>query len=338
VKNGIFIIDAVTHVHDMTDTNIVGEEGRLAAGNLARHGKRFSVLPTYPVRATLMGEQVPFDEAHHILFEESDTDMAIAQTVPLLGWWKKGFAPAEVQYRFSQQYPDRILFCGGVDPLYQGVEGAVEEIERQVTEWGSVGFKFYQAHRKGLSWRADDERIAYPLWEKCLELGVTNVQFHKGAPFGNENVEDLRPNDIQKAAADFPELTFVLHHFGIPYIEETINIAGRFPNVWLALSAWINMYPIMPQECLHWIGKALLFIDPKKLIYGSEAFVWPNLQAYIDLFLDMQMPEQLQEGYGYPEITDDVKRMIIGENAARLFGIDIEAKKRELYGDKALPV
>jgi predicted TIM-barrel fold metal-dependent hydrolase len=214
------------------------------------------------------------------------------------------------------------------------VEGAVEEIERQVTEWGSIGFKFYQAHRKGLSWRADDERIAYPLWEKCLELGITNVQFHKGAPFGNENVEDLRPNDIQKAAADFPELTFVLHHFGIPYIEETINIAGRFPNVWLALSAWINMYPIMPQECLHWIGKALLFVDPKKLIYGSEAFVWPNLQAYIDLFLDMKMPEQLQEGYGYPEITDDVKRMIIGENAARLFGIDIEAKKRELYGDK----
>jgi hypothetical protein len=25
--------------------------------------------------------------------------------------------------------------------------------------------------------------------------------------------------------------------------------------------------------------------------------------------------------------------MILGENAARLFGVDIEAKKRELYGD-----
>lgn len=336
MKDGMFVIDSVAHVHDMTETNIVGDEGRHAAGNLAAHGARFAVPPTYPVRQTLMGEHVPLEEAYRILFEESDTDVAVAQTVPLLGWWKQGFAPAESQYRFKEAYPDRVLFCGGVDPIYQGVEGAVEELERQFHEWGAIGFKFYQAHRRGLSWRADDERIAYPLWEKCVELGVTNVQFHKGAPFGNEHVEDLRPNDVQDAATDFPQLTFIIHHFGIPYVDESINIAARWPNVWLALSAWINMYPLMPQECLHQLGKALLFVGPEKLLYGSEAFVWPNLQAYIDLFAEMEMPIELQEGYGYPEITDEAKRMILGENAARLLGIDIETKKRELYGGKAV--
>jgi predicted TIM-barrel fold metal-dependent hydrolase len=335
LKDGMFVIDAVAHLHDMTDTNIVGTQGRQAASNLANYAARFSKGPTYPVRRTLMGERVPPEEAYRILFEEAGTDMAVAMAVPLLGFWKNGFAPAEPQYRFKEMFPDRVLFVGGVDPLYDGVEAAVAELERQVTDWGAVGMKFYQAHPRGLSWRADDRRLAYPMWEKCVELGITNVQFHKGAPFGNEHVEDLRPNDIQDAATDFPELTFVIHHFGVPYVDETMSIAARNPNVWLALSAWINQYPVMPMECLHQIGKALFHVGPERLFYGSEAFVWPNLQAYIDLFATMQIPEELQEGYGYPEITPEARRMILGENSARLLGIDIEAKRKQLYGEPA---
>ena len=39
-----------------------------------------------------------------------------------------------------------------------------------------------------------------------LELGVKMVQFHKGFPLELGPVEAFRPNDIQHAAADFPEL------------------------------------------------------------------------------------------------------------------------------------
>ncbi|MEX2622368.1 MAG: amidohydrolase family protein [Acidimicrobiia bacterium] len=329
MQGDVFIIDSVIHMHDMQDDNIVGDEGRQTANNLHRLSALFS-SPQFPLRKSFMGEAMDMAEAYKLLFADAATDMAVAQAVPLLGWWKRGFAPAEAQYRLKEAYPDRVLFCGGVDPIYQGLEGALEEMERQVEEWGSVGFKFYQAHRKGLSWRADDRRLAYPLYERCLELGVTNVQFHKGAPFGTEHVEDLQPNDIQDAAADFPELTFVIHHFGIPYVQETINIAHRFPNVWLALSAWINMYPIAPKECEHMLGKALMFVGADRLMYGSEAFIWPNLQGYIDLFMEFEMPEELQEGYGYPNPTMADKELIMGMNAARLFGVDVERKKREL--------
>jgi predicted TIM-barrel fold metal-dependent hydrolase len=254
----------------------------------------------------------------------------MAQTVPLFGWWKKGFSPAERNYAFKEAYPDRVVFCGGVDPVYQGVEGAVDELERQVVEWGAVSMKFYQAHRKGLSWRADDERIAYPLWGKCRELGLKVIQFHKGVPFGNERMEDLRPNDLQDAATDFPDLTFVIHHLGDPYVDESISIAARNPNVWLALSAWINVYPIMPMESLHRLGKALMFVGADRLLWGSEAFIWPNIQGYIDLFAELEMPEELQDQYGYPPLTHEMKRKIFGENFARLLGIDIEEKRRVL--------
>ena len=45
------------------------------------------------------------------------------------------------------------------------------------------------------------------------------------------------------------------------------------------------------------------------------------------------MPADLMEGYGYPEVTAEIKRKILGENLARLIGVDIEAKKRKLQTD-----
>jgi len=259
----------------------------------------------------------------------------MAQTVPQFGFWKNAFSPAEANYRLKEAYPDRILFCGGVDPVWHGVEGAVRELERQVTEWGAVSMKFYQAHSNGLSWRIDDRKIAYPMWEKCLELGINNVQFHKGSPFGFEPMEALMPYDLQQAALDFPEMTFIIHHLGDPYIDESISIAGRNENVWMALSALVNVYPVMPREFWMRFGKCLAFVGPEKLLYGSEAFIWPNVQGYIDIMMNEQMPEDLQDGYGFPEITDEMRRMIMGENFARLLGIDIPKKVQELYGEPA---
>ncbi len=207
-------------------------------------------------------------------------------------------------------------------------------MQRQKDEWNAVSFKFYQSQLNGTVWRVDDRHIAYPLWEKCLEMGVTSVQFHKGLPFGRQLLEHQRPNDIEQAALDFPDLTFIIHHLGIPFVDDTINIASRHPNVWLALSAWINIYPIQPRLMLDMLGKALMYVGEDRLLYGSEAFVWPSLQPYIEAFAGVQMPEDLQEGYGYPQITRDMKRKIFGENQARLFGIDVNKKKKELARSK----
>jgi uncharacterized protein len=329
MRDGMFILDNVVHMYDNTETNVVAGEGARVAGNLYGFAQVLST-PQYPAKEQFLGDKLDVEEAARLLFEESQTDMAMAQTVPLFGWWRDGFSPAERQYALKEAYPDRVIFWGGVDPLFQGIEGALKELERQVTEWGARSMKFYQAHRKGLSWRVDDPKIAYPLWEKCLELGINHVQFHKGVPFGTERMEDMKPNDLQDAATDFPELTFIIHHLGDPYVDESISLAARNPNIWLALSAWINIYPIMPMEAMHRLGKALMYVGPDRLLWGSEAFIWPNIQGYIDLFADLEMPGELMDGYGYPQITREMKKKIFGENYAGLLGIDIEQKIAEL--------
>jgi predicted TIM-barrel fold metal-dependent hydrolase len=262
------------------------------------------------------------DWARRKLFEESDTDIAMVQAVPVFGSFRNGLGPAETAYALYQSDPDRFFFCGGVDPLYQGMKGALENMERQVKEWGASSMKFYQAQSPTMAWRADDREVAYPLYEKALELGIKLVQFHKGLPLGRQRLEDLKPNDIQLAALDFPDLNFGLHHLGNPYIDETINIASRFENVYLILPLWFNEYFVQPREALHRLGKALLFAGPHKLIYGTDAFIWPNVQAYIDLWMNLKMPEDLQEGYGYPELKRDIKEAVIAKNLVEALGWD----------------
>jgi hypothetical protein len=43
--------------------------------------------------------------------------------------------------------------------------------------------------------------------------------------------------------------------------------------------------------------------------------------------MDFAIPQDLCEGYGYPQLTDVAKRKILGENLLRLHGLDVEATK-----------
>jgi len=119
---------------------------------------------------------------------------------------------------------------------------------------------------------------------------------------------------------------------GDPYIDECINIAMRFSNVYLVLPLWFNQYFLQPREMLHRLGKALLHAGPDKLCYGTDAFLWPNVQAYIDLWAGLEMPEDLQDGYGYPALTREIKERIFGLNFAEAMGLDLQTKVQSIQG------
>jgi hypothetical protein len=231
----------------------------------------------------------------------------------------------------AASYPDRVLFCGGVDPNYHGLADALEHLEYQVTELGARSIKFYNGHVQG-SWRCDDESLAYPIYEKARSLGVRVLQFHKGIPFGLQNVETLNPTDLQAPARDFPDMVFIIHHLSLPYFEETVSIASRFPNVYLALSGNINHYVIAPRLVADQIGRLLMEVGSDKLLWGSEAALSGGPAPYLKVFMDFEIPEDLRRGFGYPQITREDKEKILGLNMARLFDVDVTAKRKELAG------
>lgn len=334
MKDGMFVFDAVIHRFDTrsSNTRTVLADQHAAWMQAVVNAWSSEAMPANP--APVEGHLGDISEAIE-LFENSDTDMGMVQTVPLLEYWDKGLSPADVQAELAATVPDRLLFCGGVDPLQQGVRGALAEMQRQVEELGARSFKFYQAQSRHVKWRADDRSIVYPLYEKALELGINFVQFHKGAPLGDQFVEDLRSLDIQGAALDFPELTFGLHHLGFPYLDETLSVASRRANVVLVLPLWFNQYMVQPRRMMEVLGQALFEVGPDRLLYGSEAFLWPRVQTFIDIFAELEMPEDLQDGYGYPALTREIKEQILGLNAARVMGIDVEEKKASLSAAKS---
>jgi predicted TIM-barrel fold metal-dependent hydrolase len=269
------------------------------------------------------------EEMYQMLFVDAPQDMAMVQVVPQFEWFKAWYAPVQLQYEFAQAYPDRVLFCGGVDPLATGLPAALDQIEYQVRELGARSMKFYNGHVPR-GWRCDDEQIAYPMYEKARDLGLNVLQFHKGLPFGTGNIEEMHPADLQRPARDFPDMIFVIHHLALPYVDEAINIAARFPNVYLALSANFNMILTAPRAVVSWIGQCLQVVGSEKLLWGSEAALSGGPMPYLKAFMDMEMPDDLRDGFGYPEITRADRENILGLNFARLMGIDVEAKTREL--------
>ncbi len=81
---------------------------------------------------------------------------------------------------------------------------------------------------------------------------------------------------------------------------------------------------------LHRLGQALLNCGNNRIRSGSEALMWPHVQAYIDALGDMRMPEELQDRYGYPEITQETKERIFGLNFAEGSGSTSTPKRKEL--------
>jgi uncharacterized protein len=321
--DGFFVFDNVVHMYDMSEHNLkprpdthVAQDFVLRLGGISRAPQETRKYEPFARRWTT-------ESMGRLLFEDSDTDMAMAQVVPLFDWWVDGFAPVRAQYEFAQAYPERVLFCGGVDPAYQGVSGALASMQEQAERMGARSFKFYNAHVDNKSWRCDDRELAYPLYEQALKLGIDVLQFHKGVPLGPINIEDLRPNDLQAPARDFPAIRFIIHHLGMPYFEETLSIAARFPNVYLALSGNINSCILAPRLVQEQLGRLLLHCGPEKLLWGSEAPLYGSPQLYLETFLELEIPPDLQQNYGYPQITRKHKRMILGENFSRLMKVEI---------------
>jgi hypothetical protein len=71
----------------------------------------------------------------------------------------------------------------------------------------------------------------------------------------------------------------------------------------------------------HIMGQLMKYLGPDRIVFGSDAVWYGSPQWQIDAFWRFQIPEEMREQYGYPEITVEDKRKILGLNSARLYGI-----------------
>ena len=129
--------------------------------------------------------------------------MAIISGVPSRDWDKNPLPPDQMvaTRKFVNDLAGsrRVLSHGLLRPNLGKPE--LEEMERQVKDLKIDAWKMYTGAELGeKAWRMDDEKVAYPFWEKTKALGVKNLCVHKGLPLGAFNEEACRPLDLEKAA------------------------------------------------------------------------------------------------------------------------------------------
>ena len=325
-----FVFDGVAHPFNFHPKNVLGDAGTLFANHLYAFHATLTPDTEPKLSAEEFLRQWTPQDIRHMVYDESDTDMLVAMPLPLTDLFKDGLSNWEECADLASSDPDRTIFWGTVNPL----EGrkALDDMERQVGEFNAKAFKFYNVrydYGSPFPWRMDDPRIAFPVFEKARELGVDLIGVHKGVPLGPQPIEATQTWDMDGAAANFPDINFIISHVGLPFIDETCWQLIRYPNLYASLAATINFVLRAPRMFAEILGKLLFWCGEDKIVYGSEAPIF-HPQWALRAFMDFSIPQDLVDGYGYPQLTEVAKRKILGENLLRLHGLDVAEVKSRL--------
>ena len=259
-----------------------------------------------------------------LLFLESDVDMACYHMVPAFGFLHD-FSPMSVGLELKRRHPHRIINYGGVSPL-QG-QKALDDLDRQVEEWGIIGLKLYPVDvvdGEVRVQRFSDRDLLYPILERCRKHGVKVVAIHKAMPLGAVAMDPFRNSDVDYAAIDFPDLNFEVVHSGFAFLDEAAFQIARFPNVYVGLEFDRGARgPPSPQarphpRRVHDDGRGEEAVLVERRLVAASAAGPRGLRR-------LEMPADMIDGDGYPPLTDEVKADILGLNYARLHGIDVDA-------------
>jgi predicted TIM-barrel fold metal-dependent hydrolase len=220
--------------------------------------------------------------------------------------------------RAVQAFPDRLLGFMRVDPTRPD---ASERVRQAVETLGLKGLKGFPAME---CFHAYEERV-YPVYAEAQRLGIP-VLFHFGllqsaigAALGLPSQADARysnPMDLQRAARDFPEVSFIVPHFGAGYFGETLLLAAHCPNVFIDTSSangWLRYMPY-PMDLKLVFQRTLEAVGPERILFGTDSS-WFPLGFRRDI-----LDEQLGILQALGVTKQDIER-IMGGNLARLLGV-----------------
>lgn len=237
-----------------------------------------------------------------------------------------------------------------------------EQMEREVKLYGIDSWKWYchtDPGRSGDGFRMDDEKLAYPFYEKSKELGVNTFSVHKGFSYQSKTLGHFaNPADVEKAALDHPDITFVIYHSAMQhapaepqwadtYDPETgdfawhdvlMKIKQRNPemnNVYPEIGSSFGALAVdNPIACQHLIGKNIQNYGADHVVWGTDCLWWGSPQWVIEAFKRFQISDELCDKFGYAKVTKEDKHKIFGLNAAKIYGIDLEERRNNIPQDE----
>lgn len=179
-----------------------------------------------------------------------------------------------------QAYPQRFWGYFLFDPTKpQAGERAVQAFDN-----GLQGVCLFPA-MQGFS--VQDERLA-PVYQAAAQRPGTVVFVHCGVlsvgvrkKLGLPSKFDMsrsNPLDLHRVALEYPQVNFVVPHFGAGYFREALMLADLCPNVYLDTSSsnsWTK-YLTPPPSLEDVFRQALNVLGPDRLLFGSDSSFFPR--------------------------------------------------------------
>jgi predicted TIM-barrel fold metal-dependent hydrolase len=207
---------------------------------------------------------------------------------------------------FASRNSDIFMPFVSVDPTRGPL--AISEAKRLIATGLVRGFKLHPP----IQGFFPNDRIAYPLY-KVIEEAQVPVVFHTGHSGigtgmpggGGIRLKYGNPMYIDDVAVDFPDMNIIMAHPSFPWQDEAISICLHKKQVYIDLSGWSPKY-FAPNLIQY--GNSLL---KSKLLFGSD---YPLIT-----------PDRWMADFAKVAFKDEVRPLILKENAMRLFGLKSRA-------------
>jgi uncharacterized protein len=196
-----------------------------------------------------------------------------------------------------------------------------EEVERFIQAIEVQGFRGLSELVPQYSGFPPNDQRFFPLYRICEERGLP-VSIHTGLsgpdylrawPLFRANLGN--PLLLEDVAVAFPHLKIVMAHLSFPFSDQAAYMLYAHSNVYLDVSV-VNW--ILGKAGFHRLLREVVeLVGADKILYGSD---------------QMGFPQMIPFGVGAireaPFLSEEDKRKILGDNARKLLGINVNSAPR----------
>ncbi|AKS41329.1 amidohydrolase family protein [Wenzhouxiangella marina] len=286
------------------------------------------------------------------VFMDSDTDVMVLSFVPSTREGEpltieEAAAAREIVAQLEGTH--RLILHGRVNP---NQDGDVEDMQRLRDDFGIQAWKTYtQWGPEGQGFYLTDEGTGRRFLDEAQRLDVPVICIHKGIPFGQQSYEHSLCTDVGPAAREYPDISLLIYHSGFipgqaegPYdpdrgegidslVQTVVENDLRGGNVYAELGSTWRFLMRDPDSAAHALGKLLLHLGEDNILWGTDSIWYGSPQDQIQAFRAFQISEEFQERFGYPALTDEIKRKILGLNALRPYRLEADVLRHHLGED-----
>jgi uncharacterized protein len=247
----------------------------------------------------------------------------------------------------------RVLLHGQAFPNVGDLSANLDAMAAATQRYRIVAWKVFTNYpdlydSSGNAWRLDDgeaglARVGEAFVAQAVKLGVPTITAHKGLSRTLGYSSDYAsPVDFGPAARAHPDVRFVAYHSGYeaevpegPYEPSTADVginrlissmlaSGIGPNQNVYAELGTTWWSVMgsPDQAAHVLGKLLKNVGEDNVLWGTDALFYGAPQDQIQAFRAFEISQEYQERFGYPALTDEIKRKVLGLNALRLHDVD----------------